>query len=97
MPDAPQVHIRCLARLHTVQREKGRPPTMRMSVPDRGIPARVLAEEIGLPPEIVEGVFLNYRIAGLDAVVHPGDRVAFVPVGTPASHPAFFGSFITRP
>jgi hypothetical protein len=25
----------------------------------------------------------------------PGDRVAFVPYGTPASHPAFFGAFTT--
>jgi len=28
--------------------------------------------------------------------VMPGDRVAFVPPGTPASHPAFFGPFVTR-
>ena len=28
--------------------------------------------------------------------VLPGDRVAFVPRGTPASHPAFFGKFVTR-
>jgi hypothetical protein len=27
-------------------------------------------------------------------MVHPGDRVAFVPLGTPASHPAFFGPFV---
>jgi hypothetical protein len=55
-----------------------------------------LAGSIGLPLELIEGVFHNFTSAGLDALVLPGDRVAFVPPGTPASHPAFFGRFVTR-
>ncbi len=96
MTDATHAYVRCLALLHSVQRERGRPTSMWLPVPESGASARSLAEEIGLPAELVEGVFLNHRIAGLDAAVHAGDRVAFVPVGTPASHPAFFGRFITR-
>ena len=56
--------------------------------------ARELASSLGLPLERIDGEFINHRSADLDTVVHPGDRVAFVPLGTPASHPAFFGPFI---
>ncbi len=89
-------HVRMLASLHTLQREVGRPTTLDIEVPAAGITALSLAEEIGLPAEMVEGLFLNNCVAGTDAVVKPGDRVAFVPPGTPASHPSFFGRFVTR-
>jgi molybdopterin converting factor small subunit len=97
MSDIEPVHVRLLAALHGYQRARGRPTAGDVKVPRAGITARDLAERLELPAELVEGVFLNYAIAGLDAMVRPGDRVAFVPPGTPASHPAFFGPFVTRP
>jgi hypothetical protein len=97
VPDSPKVTVRMIALLHGYQREHGRPTGDRIDAPDEGISARDLAAELGLPSDLVEGVFLNHRAAGLDVVVRPGDRVAFVPYGTPASHPAFFGPFVTRP
>lgn len=89
-------HVRCLAYLHTFQQEHGRPASFDFEVPAGGLTAVELAERIGLPTEHVEGLFLNNTISGLDAIVRPGDRVAFVPLGTPASHPSFFGPFVTR-
>jgi molybdopterin converting factor small subunit len=89
-------YVRCLAYLHTLRRERGLPPSIDVEVPAEGITSRALAEDIGLPVERVEGAFLNHRIAGMDALVRAGDRIAFVPPGTPASHPAFFGPFTTR-
>lgn len=91
-----QVTVRMLAFLHSLRREQGLPSTVRMEVPLAGIRAGDLAEGLGLPVEMIEGVFHNYTVAGLDSVVRPGDRVAYVPYGTPASHPAFFGPFQTR-
>ena len=85
-----------IAFLDTYRRERGLPVTTLVDIPDEGCSARSIAEELGLPLDRVEGVFLNHRGAGLDALVRPGDRVAFVPRGTPASHPAFFGPFETR-
>jgi hypothetical protein len=85
-----------IAFLDTYRREQGLPVTTRVEVPREGRSAREIARELDLPLDRVEGVFLNHRGAGLDALVRPGDRVAFVPSGTPASHPAFFGPFETR-
>lgn len=92
----PDVTVRAIAFLDTYQKERGRPSTLQVDVPDEGTTAFELATSLELPVDRIEGVFLNKRVAGLDARVRPGDRVAYVPVGTPASHPAFFGPFVTR-
>jgi molybdopterin converting factor small subunit len=89
-------YVRCLAHLHTYRSEAGLPPSLDVEIPEEGLTVRALAERLELPIELVEGAFVNNRISGMDAVVHGGDRVAFVPKGTPASHPSFFGPFITR-
>ena len=85
--------VRMLAFLYTWQKERGRPTMLDVDVPEGGMTGRELAFGLGLPVEHIEGLFLNSTISGLDSVVSPGDRVAFVPHGTPASYPSFFGSF----
>lgn len=87
------VTVRAIAFLDSFCKENGRASTFTVEVPDAGITALDLADSIGLPLERIEGVFHNYSASGPDTVVRPGDRVAFVPLGTPASHPAFFGRF----
>lgn len=82
-------HIRMFAFLHTRQRELGRPTAFTVEVPTDGVRASDIATSLELPVEMIEGLFLNGLLLGLGALVHPGDRVAFVPHGTPASHPAF--------
>ena len=96
MQDTSSVTVRAIAFLDAFQKERGRPSTIQADVPASGMRASELATELGLPLDRIEGVFLNHVISGIDALVRPGDRVTFVPHGTPASHPAFFGPFITR-
>jgi hypothetical protein len=79
--------------LHSLRRAQGLPTTVALEVPAAGIDARAIARELGLPEERIDGIFFNHVPAGLATRVRPGDRIAFVPVGTPASHPAFFGAF----
>lgn len=96
MTDAPSVTVRTIAFLDTFQKERNRASTLYVDVGHEGTTAHELALSLELPVNRIEGVFLNRTVAGLDVRVQPGDRVAFVPFGTPASHPAFFGPFITR-
>ena len=96
MQSTPSVTVRAIAFLDAFQKERGQPSTLRVEVPEAGTRALDLAASLDLPLDRIEGVFLNHTVSGLDALVRPGDRVAFVPHGTPASHPAFFGPFITR-
>jgi hypothetical protein len=83
--------VRMIAFLHDYRRELGLPTAVAFDVPAEGMRAVDIARQLELPVERIEGAFLNARLVGLGALVRPGDRVAFVPYGTPASHPAFFG------
>ena len=96
MHETTSVTVRSIAFLDAFCKDRGIPSTLSVEVPDTGITAFDLAESIGLPTERIEGVFHNCSASGLDVLVMPGDRVAFVPPGTPASHPAFFGQFAAR-
>jgi len=96
MSQTAPVTVRMLGLLHTHRVERSLAPSVQERVPDDGVTARELALSLGLPVELIDGEFLNHRSADLDAVVRPGDRVAFVPIGTPASHPAFFGPFVSH-
>ncbi len=96
MQASSRVTVRSIAFLDAFCKEHGLPTTMSIEVPETGMTALDLAESVGLPLCLIEGIFHNYRASGLGTLVMPGDRVAFVPPGTPASHPAFFGSFDTR-
>ncbi len=48
--------------------------------------AAQLRQELDLPAEDVEVVFINRLIKPLDTVIEAGDRVAFVPPGVPSIH-----------
>jgi len=96
MQGTSNVTVRAIAFLDSFCREHGMPSTLSVEVPEAGVTAFDVAEMVGLPIRSIEGVFHNYSVSGLDVVVRPGDRVAFVPYGTPGSHPAFFGPFVTR-
>ena len=44
-----------------------------------------------MPREKIEGVFINGNAGPLDRTVRPGDRVAYVPPGTPGPYRVILG------
>lgn len=90
---AEPVTVRMFGALHTLYRERGLPTTVEAEVDAGGIPARDLATSLDLPLAMIEGVFCNRIVRPLDWVVRPGDRVAFVPKGTPGPHRFFLGLY----
>ena len=60
--------------------------TLTLDVGASGITALQIANSLGLDTCLIEGVFVNHTVYCLDHIVLPGDRVAFVPVGTPGPH-----------
>jgi len=87
------VTVRLFGSLHTLYRERGLPTTVSAEVPQEGMSARDLAISLGLPLDMIEGVFCNRVVYGVGHVVLPGDRVAFVPKGTPGPHRFFLGLY----
>lgn len=88
-----RVSIRLFGILRSQLTESGGPRVFEVDIAREGMSAHDLAESLGLAVETVEGVFVNQTLLGLDAHVEPGDRVAFVPFGTPGPHRVYLGLY----
>jgi len=88
-----RVIVRMFGFLHSLRRERDLPTTVEVDVPEEGTTGRLLALQLDLPPEMIEGIFVNRTVFCLDHPVHPGDRVAFVPYGTPGPHRVYLGLY----
>jgi hypothetical protein len=91
-PLAP-VTVRMFGTLRQQREAAGEPTTVSVSVPAEGISARALAENLGLAPDSIEGAFVNHVLHALSCDVMPGDRVGFVPYGTPGPHRFYLGLY----
>ena len=78
--------VRIFASLRLICEERGTPTTVEFPVSAEGTPAREIAEALDIPLEKVEGVFVNHKAHGINYLVRPGDRMAFVPYDTPGPH-----------
>ena len=92
MPDSP-VTVRLFGALHSLRRERGLPTVVEVIVPEEGLTGVELARQLDLPAEMIEGVFCNRTVRPVGWVLRPGDRVAFVPKGTPGPHRVFLGLY----
>ena len=66
-------------------------PFPKMFKLDQECSALELADKLELPRNKIEGVFINGSAGSLDRIVRPGDRVAFVPPGTPGPYRVILG------
>jgi hypothetical protein len=89
----PAVIVRIFGSLRPFRTRRGLPHTLSVEVPQGGIAARDLAVSLELPPEKIEGVFVNHVVHDIGVHVSPGDRVAFVPFDTPGPHRVFLGLY----
>jgi len=80
------VSVRIFGLLGAQCKERGEPTTLEIIVPEDGITAGEIADELCLPHDLIEGVFCNHTVYGLGHIIRPGDRIAFVPYGTPGPH-----------
>jgi molybdopterin converting factor small subunit len=58
---------------------------------DKECTAEELAEKLEIPREIIEAVFINGIVQKMNKIIKPGDRVAFVPPGTPGPYRVILG------
>jgi hypothetical protein len=88
-----EVTVRVFGSLRLAREAHGLPCVLAYEVPKEGMLARELASSLGLPLEEIEGVFVNHVVYGLGVRIRGGDRVAFVPFGTPGPHRVFLGLY----
>lgn len=85
--------VRMFGALHTIRKERGLEPTVEANIPPGGCVASDLAQQLDLPREKIEAVFINHLVYSLDHIIQPGDRVAFVPTGIPGPHRFLLGIY----
>ena len=71
--------------------KQGLPYAVEKEIAPEGEVALDIAEEIGLPPNEIEAVFVNGRVINIHDRIFAGDRVAFSPYGTPGPYRVFLG------
>lgn len=72
--------------LHTLRKKQGLPAVVELELEEEGKSAREIALELQLPLDKIEAVFCNHLTYPIGHIIMPGDRVAFVPHGTPGPH-----------
>ena len=75
--------VRMFGSLHTYRKQHGLKSTITAHIPLSGCTALELANQLELPMEKVEAVFINHLVHPLSHTINPGDRVAFIPTGVP--------------
>ncbi len=87
------VTVRMFGLLHSARAAEGLPSCVEIEVPEEGTTARRIALDLGLDLDLIEGVFVNRTVYDVGHAVMPGDRVAFVPYGTPGPHRFYLGLY----
>ncbi len=77
--------IRMFGVLHSARQRSGLPSSAEVFIPPEGRHCLDVAREILLPLDKIVGVFINHTAYQPDRIIMPGDRVAFIPAGVPAT------------
>jgi len=89
--DSTEVEVRAFSFLKELFEERGWSFPLRLQL-DTECSAAELAQKLDLPLDKIEAVFVNGTAQTMDqGKVRPGDRVAFVPPGTPGPYRVILG------
>ena len=83
--------VRMFGCLHTHRKDLGLESKVTVTIAPSGCTALELANELELPLDKVEAVFVNHLVYALDHLIKPGDRVAFIPTGVPGPYRLLIG------
>ncbi len=86
-----KVQIRVFGTLRAFLDRQDLPYLLEREVGGKGRSAFNIALDLGIPPEKVEAVFFNGKVRDMDDLVFPGDRIAYLPYGTPGPYRFFLG------
>jgi hypothetical protein len=85
------IEVRGFLHLDAVFRKKGTIPLiMGLEDPITGIE---LASKLEIPLDEIEVIFVNGFVQELDYMIHPGDRIAFLPPGCPGPYRIALGFY----
>ncbi len=84
------IEIRAFGHLAGMFRKKRRPAPLLLDF-EEPITGAALAEKLEIPRGEIEVIIVNGFVQSLNYSIQPGDRVAFVPWGTPGPYRVLLG------
>ena len=92
--DRNPVEIRAFGRLSGILRDRNllEPHLLEIKKPLKGLE---LAGRLGIPVKEIEVIIVNGVVQSMEHLIQKGDRVAFVPYGTPGPYRVLLG-FINK-
>ncbi len=91
MQELKPVSVRMLGTLHRLRKEKGLQPYLEITLATSGRKASDIAMDLNLPLNVIGSIYCNHIPADIYHMVHPGDRIAFVPKSVPGPHQRYQG------
>lgn len=91
VPTGGHATFRIFGSLRAECAARGIAATIEYPLPPEGASAKSIAEQLEIPLHMVEGVFVNHKVHGINHIVLPGDRAAFVPYDVPGPHRVSLG------
>jgi len=85
------INIRIFGFLRRYMDAQGLTYAFNKEINPKGDTAYNIATSLNIPPEEIEAVFLNGSVKNIYDHVFPGDRLAFIPHGTPGPYRVFLG------
>jgi hypothetical protein len=86
------IEVRGFLHLDKAFREKNWPIPLIMDL-EEPITGAELAEKLEIPLNEIEVIFVNGFVQALNYLIHPGDRVAFLPPGCPGPYRLALGFY----
>ncbi len=84
------IEVRAFGRLASIARKKKWPDPLRLDL-KQSTTGTDLAKKLEIPREEIEVIIVNGVTQSLSYSIKPGDRVAFVPWGTPGPYRIWLG------
>ncbi len=89
-PNGKTIEIRSFGRLSDIVQKKRLPTPLFLDL-EEPITGNALAQKLEIPRDEIEVIIVNGVTQSLSYSIQPGDRVAFVPWGTPGPYRIFLG------
>ncbi|MTI81278.1 MAG: MoaD/ThiS family protein [Firmicutes bacterium] len=88
-----KIEVRAFADLQMFFRKQGWGFPMEFQIPEEGTTGLQLAEQLGIPEDKLEAIFVNGTAHSLNHPIKPGDRVGLVPPGLPSVYRVHLGFY----
>jgi hypothetical protein len=85
------IEVRIFGSLRKHMDRQDLPYMLKKEIPEGKLTPIDIAGELDIPIDEIEAVFINGKVSDKEGILSPGDRIGFLPYGTPGPYRLFLG------